>query len=496
MQFKIHPAIGVARVGNSPSDWFYGPEAPGQPIRGPFRDDDDRLKRQGARFRIYEYDDQGHVVREVTGNDAVIDWEVRLGNRKAAGERFAAKGKRNIGVPRDKLTIESARQTISGMEQGPTRLQGVFEGSGERTDVALGDLRTDDRGRLIVLGGFGKSDSPSGAPLDSTFNNDGWYDDTSDGPVRARVVVDGVAFDAEPAWVIVGPPDFAPPIGNIVTLYDVVYDAAIDKHNFHHDPELASGQVSFTRHVWPLLRSTVDMWWVEPATTVWGHAPNSGGDFFKDSLFPDLSNNGQGSKAKRESVFARIRRPDGGGGNMPLLQPEFDTNRQPRLATYHYAIMQRWVQGDFTADWSEASNHARPFTPLEDIDLALQPFALDKASLSACVGASFYPGIEAPRILRDTLTVYEAPFRIRRNLPAGSITEGLAIPWQTDFVACSTSWWPAQRPNNVVRSGQRADWDDGVTGEEEFTETQWAQMGFVVRASSGADEFVEDERKL
>ena len=31
---------------------------------------------------------------------------------------------------------------------------------------------------------------------------------------------------AEAAWVIVAPPDFAPAIGNIVTLYDTLYDLA------------------------------------------------------------------------------------------------------------------------------------------------------------------------------------------------------------------------------------------------------------------------------
>ena len=32
---------------------------------------------------------------------------------------------------------------------------------------------------------------------------------------------------AEPAWVIVGPADFAPEIKNLVTLYDVAFDVAV-----------------------------------------------------------------------------------------------------------------------------------------------------------------------------------------------------------------------------------------------------------------------------
>ena len=48
----IHPAIGIARVGNSPDGWFLGPEAPGpHPVPpGGFKDDQCRVKRQAARF--------------------------------------------------------------------------------------------------------------------------------------------------------------------------------------------------------------------------------------------------------------------------------------------------------------------------------------------------------------------------------------------------------------------------------------------------------------
>jgi hypothetical protein len=96
--YRIHPAIGIARVGDSPDDFFIGPEAPGvapvlkklddstaQP--GTYKDQQHRIKRQGARFRIYEYteDTAGVVtkVREITGAEAQIEWEVHLVNRKA-----------------------------------------------------------------------------------------------------------------------------------------------------------------------------------------------------------------------------------------------------------------------------------------------------------------------------------------------------------------------------------------------------------------------------
>src|ERR1700733_5515577 len=61
---KIHPAIGIARVGNSPDEHLVGPELanPVPPPPGGYKDAQGRLKRQAAQFRIYGYDAQGAVV--------------------------------------------------------------------------------------------------------------------------------------------------------------------------------------------------------------------------------------------------------------------------------------------------------------------------------------------------------------------------------------------------------------------------------------------------
>ena len=72
--FRIHPAIGVARVGNCPSEFYLAPESAGglpiacdeqgEPVMEggapkyvvEFKDKQGRIKRQAARFRILEYD--------------------------------------------------------------------------------------------------------------------------------------------------------------------------------------------------------------------------------------------------------------------------------------------------------------------------------------------------------------------------------------------------------------------------------------------------------
>ncbi|WP_197022938.1 LodA/GoxA family CTQ-dependent oxidase [Xanthobacter sp. 91] len=110
---RIHPAIGVARIGNSP-DYYLAPEtaagelppsgeglwgglpldaATGQPLTADgFRDAQGRLKRQAVRFRIYAYTRTGWPTGESTeitlgaviGGKRVVDivWQVHVANKK------------------------------------------------------------------------------------------------------------------------------------------------------------------------------------------------------------------------------------------------------------------------------------------------------------------------------------------------------------------------------------------------------------------------------
>src|ERR1700730_17490530 len=96
-RFRIHPALGVARVGNAPGNAFYiGPEHPDVPANWKdakfqaFRDAEGRIKRQAARFRVFEYqeDEQGrlsvpHEV-EIDPDVVKIEWRVHVANKKAA----------------------------------------------------------------------------------------------------------------------------------------------------------------------------------------------------------------------------------------------------------------------------------------------------------------------------------------------------------------------------------------------------------------------------
>ena len=90
MRFKIHPAIGIARVGDSPDSFYIAPEQAGQmpyepsddgsdpPITN-FKDAQQRVKRQAARFRLYSYDDDLKKSKEVEVGDVITTVWVRSG---------------------------------------------------------------------------------------------------------------------------------------------------------------------------------------------------------------------------------------------------------------------------------------------------------------------------------------------------------------------------------------------------------------------------------
>jgi len=478
---------------------------PDQPSEGEgkYKDARQRVKRQGARFRIYEYtlNDSGVAtkVREITAAEAHIEWDVHLANRKAAAHRFPNGALRNEGVPPAKLIVDAGGQQIAGRDQAMKRLQGRFM---DAIDVPLGDLLTDSAGRLIVLGGFGKSQPfPAGRPADPAddfANRKGWCDDTSDGPVRATVRLNGSAeaVDADPAWVIVGPPDFAPPIENVVTLYDLVYSMMAK----HVDPSLRvtdATTISFTSDIYPILKRASRLPWVSD-TSAQGHGEGRGGAFL--SQLKALSSTTQPVQV-RNRVFLRLRNPAGGGGDMPKLPvddkglPDPDLE-MPSLTEEQYARMKRWAQGHFDADWPGHEPPAVAFDRLPDLE---KPKALDRAALESCVGGPLFPGIEVGRVMLEEATYdKKRPFRIHAHLRPGTLTERMALPWQSDFFDCGfeegADWWPGQRPINVFRGTERVAWMPPRWGWHTLAK-KWSRLGFVVEKKvAGTSSFVEEER--
>lgn len=526
--YRIHPSVGIARVGNqegtTEQDYFIGPESPGHhPVPAGGYKRGGKIKRQAARFRVYEYETdaasgQLKPTREITSDHATIKWTVLLANRKAAGRTFppsTSTDVRNPTVPaaqRERLLVLQKEDSITSGDHGPHSLDDFFLDVGNtgaaQFRVHLGDLLTDQKGRLIVLGGNGKSFSPTGHLLDDTFNNTEWCDDTADGIITAEITINGAAGpvpDHPTARVIVGPPDYAPAIENIVSIYDLAEDIATRlPPSAGPLPGPNEGTVSFARHVYPILKRTAQMHWVTTLADD-AHSPGMQADFLRADILSLLRdpNPSPASPAfgARNHVLRRLRVPPGSSAtstaesNMPKLSRENDTGRPVTLTLLQFGRMERWARGDFDPDTGiDLEAPARPFE--EIVDVSEQTRALDRAGLDSTVGGSFFPGIEASRFVREQST-WSAPFRIRENIPAGALTEGMALPWQTDFLACRQTWWPANRPGWVKsRDPQdptvftRANWEP-ATSTESFTKIDWTKTPFVVR---DGDAFLESER--
>ena len=498
----IYPGIGIARVGNSPTDFFVGPEVP-YPSRAPvgsYHDSRGALKRQAARFRVYGFNAAGEVVKELTLDDAAIRWVVHVANKKAAWYNFelaldipqakpcARRNPTFTGADRDRLVIDPGAREISGRNRGGRAYQfnsGQFLGKA----VYLGELRTDEAGRLLFLGGRGVSGTPFRAnPVHTYANNDGWYDDICDGAVTAEVILDGERLPVDHAWVVVGPPNYAPDLVTIQTMYDVVYDA-YQQSWFGPRPPL-----SFTQHIYPILSQLCQAQWVNYGFHL-QFGPQSARDFLRPDTLARLASNAPEDTEVRAEVFNQFRAPDYAAPNVPawpqvygdaaFLQPK-EVNPRYLLAITptQYGDLQKWAEGDFSADWDP---NATPPAAIEDVPLADQPATLDRAALHFCMGGPFHPGCEMTWPMRQ-VTLYQARFRLRvrqadqpepdlgdtltpenvwtENGPLylsapGDITRWMAVPWQTDTASCRSGYepkydpflptfWPARVPNHVL----------------------------------------------
>jgi len=505
VSYAIYPGIGIARVGNSPDEYFIGPEAPGQVPQPPggFKDAAGRIKRQAARFRIYGLNEAGEAVKEITADDAEITWRVHVANRKAGWYQFlnamdlgkyamttAPRNKTITGADRQKLIIDPGPRKISGRNvQGPQYQfdSGQFMG----TKVPLGELRTDEAGRLIFLGGFGHSASFDNKPATTFANNDGWHDDTSDGPVRAIVKIGGKEIEAEPAMVAVTPPSYGQGLYGVVTMYDVVFDL------FSRDARFgppARVRPSFWRDIFPIFERLVDNQWVNSGVSFL-FGTGSPSDLTEPDLLYKLSSPAEEYKPLRTSYFNWFRNPaDNTAPQQPEKLPPYYGDAfgdysnlgmdDLALTQTQYNWLQHWADGDFDDD---PSHRDRPST-LDAYPIAAQPHALDEANLESCLGGPFHPGIELTWPLR-VATMWKAPYRLHilpdgkeptmdygpsltpdeamgpggvvESSGPGTLTWWMGVPWQTDEASCLSgyelgtflslpSFWAARVPNQVL----------------------------------------------
>lgn len=591
--FRIHPSIGFARVGTSPEHYLAPetsagePGADGQPSGGlpiregtesepirasDLRDDQKRMKRQAARFRIFAYAKpegtetypMGEPRAEVRIGSTVeiggvtktvrdIVWTVHVANKKANwyqspdDDGIIAWGTpaapqtpplRNPGQGSDigstkrlhDLVIDPGPRAIHGASAGPVRFDratpaSYADGGGQPVQVGypksfpsdafspinppgveiidtLGELRTDEHGRLIVNGGYGRANSFStNAPeydFTDAVNNDFWFDDTSDGPVTAVLLLDdGTTHVVEgDAWFVCTDPAYAPQIANVVSLWDDTYDSWVRKLALR--PDLFTGGTfvadyppSFADEVRPIFMAAGLQQWATNLSTLGISAHARLTRIAADTEPADTQLHGLGLIRKPVDPDALTpydpENPNAIGNGRGDPEPSGDDRRMPMglgdagrsllsLTETQYFYLTRW-------DRSAAQTSGIPLGFGE---------ALDKASLQAGLGGRFSPGIDITYICRqpelyvmDWQTSGTGPFRIarkpldyssagtapflgvgwtpRRNENAvepGDVSKFMAVPWHADYNSCGTHlpapnlpmantlyWsWPAQRP--------------------------------------------------
>jgi L-lysine 6-oxidase len=560
LRYQIHPSVAVARLGNSPDSFYLQPEtigglpfecdengnpkmSDGRPEHTRrFKDAKGRIRRQAAQFGIYAFDsadpnDPGTPVGLDDPRIESIEWTVHLANKKGAWyENDELVGNATLASASnpnyyDKNTfrnwdsgvhgrLERQRQFI--IDPGPRHIARP----GEKVPVSrsnmpadyyknagfppistdtprapyeintLGELRMDNKGRLVLLGGVGHAGGEQ--PIATYTGQDTWFDDISDGPVTCRVKLKD---RAEPivlkAWALVGSPKYAPELRNISTLSDVMFDVAVRYKNLI--PQLyANGSfnplyaANYERDIAPILDRIGDYIWVANVPSMVA---------FTSPHF-DTKDASEGNRHNRETFFSYFRDSSGNEISAPHQQlfihniPAMPLNSGSNsvtgsanqtgqnidkfmgLTNTQYFLLGQWAKGKFTV--------GKPST------LPNSVHGLDQASVGNCVGHPMSPGIEVTWTLRNPV-VYDEPYRIlhahdeeyyRQNglspdgdetshwykmqqltppsnivdqlgCEPGDLTKRMSPPWMSDFYQCSIEYVNFNDPNvNVTNITQ------------------------------------------
>lgn len=543
--YKVHPSIGVARVGNHPSAFFLAPDAiGGLPIECDPETGDETgadfanfkeeglIRRQGQKFRLYDGDTELDLeALKAAGTITSYKWTVHLANQKSSWYEYSElKGnlllgeensyqtwfdQNEIGIRnniadttigdeyRRKFLIDPGPITVSEPDsdfiaiddnfnsgngypvnfphkgdtvEPPEDQYPDFDPNGYGTDITkLGDIKTDTKGNLIVLGGYGNSWGHT--PLTGYGGGNTWYDDISDGYVTCEITFTDAPSQPEvfKAWVIVGPSDFAPEIVNISSWDDTSFDAAV--RGGHVTSELHDGTnfntgfyPDYDRDIKPIINRISSYHWVANVQAMLGFSADRPGFSTPTPTAEEL--------ALRAKYFAYFREPE------PPTPGSVDANRQTQLFSgvedgpekytgipmmplnsgsnsvsnisiekflaltpTQYFCLQQWSEGKLSqsggANW---------------VDIYADVDPRDRASIGNVVGLPQCPGIEVTWTTQNTAIydyangLHQIKFEpvdlsagidigvdecAAQTCQPGDLTKRMAIPWQADYYNCS-----------------------------------------------------------
>lgn len=513
-----------------------------------FKDPSGRIKRQAATFKIYKTVNGKKVPVDLSdGNIEKIEWTVHVANKKAAWWNYVPLlgdlmfGKYNSyetweNTPkawnlkttswtqlRNSGVAKKQRQSLI-IDPGPRSLdqpgkRSQFNAKSAPKDYkhvsfpnpnaitqglsvqTLGEMRTDSKGNLLVLGAYGRA---GGSESITGFGGgDTWNDDIADGPVTAKLYLKGSSKPIElKAWVVIGSPKFAPELVNISTWSDVVADLSIKYKDAlpeaYNAKKWAKNEgwnpdylVNYDKDIQPFLNRIADYQWVATVPSMTA--------FIRPAF--DVNDASEANRPNREKFLSYFRKPSAirqadekhppgftGGQNwqlfsdyskedpangIPLMPLNSGTNSVRNnlidkfsvLTDTQYYALQQWAKGKFSSN--------TPGLTIPGID------PLDEAAIGNCVGEPMCPGIEVTWNVRNPI-IYDTPYVIKHrhdaayylkhglspgadecepvswNAPGiglgcepGDLTKRMAIPWQADFYDCSVQMINFDDPNIV-----------------------------------------------
>lgn len=475
VEYKIHPAIGVARLGNSRTAFYLEPDGIGKrpievnPDNTPAMDggvfkrvnvfkENGEIKRQAAWFRLFKHENGDPKGEEVTLDAADIrniTWTVHIANKKAVWYNFSelegnpllgpdnSYEARGVGLrnsdktgeaERKKLIIDPGPRTVVGGNQKaefsrgtappgyPAHFPDPHVKYGDAINT-LGEVRTDPHGRLLVLGGYGHSGGE--VDISSFAGADTWHDDIADGLVKCSIeFTDGSRRDLT-AWVIVGSPKYAPELVNTSTLADVMLDVAIREFNLK--PEICENgvfndnyRVNYDRDIAPIINAPAHYRWVANVPSMMSFSP------------PDFNprDNGEENRDKRQAYYSLFRNPgnDGYYGNGDTLKlfaengianvvngtglPLMPLNSGNNSVTNE--ILQKFLTLTETQFFflKQWADGKFDTTSLDGAEASYGLNGLDMGSVGNCVGLPNCPGIEVTWNCWNK-PIYRAPFEIK-----------------------------------------------------------------------------------
>jgi len=442
--------------------------------------EDGRLKKQAQRFYIYECDENGNPFRQINTDDYEIEWSVEVANKKPFWYDFNnsldlsvmiedhqnlspnfAKDKLAPGISaeyRNPNVLDQGLRVPNGynyrkdlvnhpgmvsVHEGEKRkeIRGQFPSSRfskdgvsmlaklmkvDAKDVNLGTVEFDDDGTMIFYGADGISAALNPSDLNTDFaDNSNWYDDICDGRVTANIRRrdTGELYrldDAKSsAWVASAPPDYAPQIQPISTMFDLITGAADE----YHQPELAT--------VFPMMYRLYRMQWVNLGDFLAPSFKETIDELIAKDQFKYIYQKEPKAEADavRERIFNMFRNPAYNMSNEPIIPSKNKTDlvnrssgtEELKLPYYPgdaidypgspaqwfaippmiYEQLRQWRDGNF---YTPDSFHFENMDQMGEFyrerflesarDEARKPLLMTRAVLETLYGGGFHPGVE------------------------------------------------------------------------------------------------------